>query len=112
MEINTDRQDGVLCVRASGRIDGASSTEFAVAIETATGADDRSAVLDFERVSYIGSAGLRAVLMTAKRLRKQDDAFSLYAPSNAVRQVFEISGFDKVVEIHPTRADALASLER
>ena len=112
MEISTGRQDDVLTIRVSGRLDGASTREFAGSIEAAVGAGERAVILDFECVSYVGSAGLRAVLMTAKSLWKQDTAFSLCAPSNAVRQVFEISGFDRIVPIHPTRADALAFLDR
>lgn len=112
MEIDIGRQDGVLTVCASGRRDGAGTREFADKMESGIGAGDRAVILDFEGVSYIGSAGLRAVLMTAKGLWKRDAAFALCAPSNAVRQVFEVSGLDRVMEIHATRADALASLDR
>ncbi len=110
VEISTDRQDGILCVLVVGRIDGASAMAFSEKLKAATEAGDRAVILDFERVSYIGSTGLRAVLMAAQRLWRHDTVVSLCAPSNAVRQVFEVSGFDRVVPIHPTRAEALASL--
>ena len=50
--------------------------------------------------------------MTVNGTWKQDAAFALCAPSNAVRQVFEVSGIDKVMAIHATSVDVLASLKR
>ena len=69
-------------------------------------------IVDFANLHFISSTGLRAVLMTAKSLRGQDTAFALCSLSGAVLHVFQMSGFDEIIAIHPTRADALASLER
>ena len=73
---------------------------------------DRAVIMDLERLVYIGSAGLRAVLMTAKSLWRRDVGFALCSPPDGVRAAFKTSGFDKIITIHPTRADALAASER
>ena len=62
-------------------------------------------------LSYISSAGLRAVLVTAKMLWSREAKFVLCSLPAQIRGVFETSGFDKVIALHPSRAEALASLD-
>ena len=112
MQVSTERQDGVVTVHVSGRIDAGSASEFEETVSSAIGDGDRLVIMDFENLLFISSSGLRVVLMTAKSLRGRDAAFALCSLSSAVLDVFRISGFDKIIAIHPTRADALASLER
>ncbi len=107
MELTTERQDGVLSVRVSGRIDGSNAREFEEAIEES----DRAVIMDFEELSYISSAGLRAVLLTAKTLRNQGAKFVLCSLSDPIQEIFEMSGFDKIIAIHPSRVEVLASLD-
>ena len=68
MDVSAERQDGVLSVRVEGRIDGANARQFEEAVRTAIEDGDRAVILDFEQLVYISSAGLRAVLMTAKSM--------------------------------------------
>ncbi len=112
MEVSADRQDGILSVCVQGRIDGTNVRRFMETVRSATEDGDRAVIMDFERLVYISSSGLRAVLMTAKDLRSRDVAFALCSLPDVVRTAFKRSGFDKIITIHPTRADALAALER
>ena len=50
--------------------------------------------------------------MTAKNLWKRDAAFALCSLSGMVREVFEVSGFDKIISIHPSETEALSSLDK
>ena len=112
MEVSADREDGILSVRVQGRIDGANVRQFMETVRCATEDGDRAVIMDFERLVYISSSGLRAVLMTAKSLRSRDVGFALCSLSAVVRAAFGTSGFDRIIAIHPTRADALAALDR
>ena len=112
MEITTERQDRILSVHVSGRIDAGNASEFEETVRTAIEDGDRTVIMDFENLLFINSSGLRVVLMTAKSMRRRDAAFALCSLSGGLLDVFRISGFDKIIAIHPTRADALASLAR
>ena len=68
MDVTTERQDGVVSAQVGGRIDGSNAAEFEEAIRTAIEESDRAVILDFEKLVYISSAGLRAILLTAKSL--------------------------------------------
>ena len=111
MDVTTERQDGVLSAQVGGRIDSANADEFGEAIKTAIEESDRAVILDFEKLTYISSAGLRVILLTAKTLGNRNAKFALCSLSDPVREVFEISGFDKIIAIHPSRVEALASLD-
>lgn len=110
MNISTDRQGGALIAKAEGRVDGANALEFHEALLAAVSPDDTGMVLDFEGISYISSAGLRVVLLVAKMLQKQNAKMAVCSLSDSIREIFEISGFDKIIPVHPTRADALAGV--
>ena len=110
MEINTERMEGVLVAKAWARIDGANARDFEKAMKGAIGKSDGAVVIDFEDLSYISSAGLRALLVIAKNLQNRDTAFAICALADPVRAVFEISGFDKIIAIHSTTAEALAAV--
>ena len=112
MEVITERQDGVLAARVSGRVDSTNAREFEETIRSLIEESDRAVIMDFEKLVYISSAGLRAVLMTAKNLWKRNATFALCSLPEVVREVFRVSGFDKIISIHPSKAEALAALDR
>ena len=111
VDVTTERHDDVLSADVGGRIDGSSAAQFEEAIRTSIEDSDRAVIMDFEKLVYISSAGLRAILLTAKSLQSRDAKLVLCSLSEQIREVFEISGFDKVLAIHPTRAAALAALK-
>ena len=110
MDVTTERQDGVLSAQVGGRIDSSNAAEFEEAIRTAIEESDRAVIMDFEKLVYISSAGLRAVLLTAKFLGERNAKFALCSLADEIREIFEISGFDKIIAIHSSKAEALASL--
>ncbi len=110
MPISTEREGATLIAKTEGRVDGSNAREFQDALEEAIEATDRAVVLDMENLSYISSAGLRVILLTAKTLRKQDAKLAVCSLSDSIRQVFEISGFDKIIPIHASQAEAVSSV--
>ena len=110
MAVSSDRQDGTLIARTDGRIDGANAREFQVALENAIDPSDLNVILDMENLSYISSAGLRVILMTAKTLQKQNAKFAICSLSPAIQEVFQISGFDRIIPIHASQEAAISSL--
>jgi anti-anti-sigma factor len=66
-------------------------------------------VLDMTQVRYVSSAGLRILLKLAKEAKAKGAAYSLVGLQPAVREVFEISGFDKIIPSYATLAEAVAA---
>ena len=111
MNIQTERDGATLVIKAGDRVDGANAREFQDALEGAIDDADKIVVLDFEDLSYISSAGLRVVLLIARSLSKQDAKFGISSLSKPIREVFEISGFDKIIPIHDSQTEAVAKLK-
>ena len=110
MDIQTERNNGTLIAKTAGRIDGVNARDFEEALKAAISVDDNNVVMDLEGLSYISSAGLRVILLIAKTLRKRNAELMLCSLSDPIREVFEISGFDKIIPVHASRADALATI--
>ena len=111
MEIKTEQKGGVLVALTEDRVDGSNAREFQEALQAVTKDADNAFLLDMEQLTYISSAGLRVILLIARTLQSQNTKFAVCSLSDAVREVFEISGFDKIVATHGTQADAIASLQ-
>lgn len=109
MEVTTGNENGTLIARVGGRIDGANAAEFENAMRQAIVGTEVAVVLDCEALSYISSAALRAILRIAKDLNRQAVEFALRSLSDPIREVFRISGFDKIIYIHPNRSGTVSA---
>ncbi len=67
--------------------------------------------LNFAQLDYISSAGLRVVLVLAKRLKQANGKLVLFGLQPHVREVFEISGFLAILNVSDTRENALAQFD-
>ena len=110
MEITTESENGVLIARAEGRIDGANARDFGSAMLAAVRECKGAFIIDCEELSYISSAGLRAMLLIAKALAKREAPFALCSLSDPVAEIFQISGFDQIISIHRSRDEALGTV--
>ncbi len=111
MEIKTERKGGIAVALAEDRVDGANAREFQDALQAVIEDGDHGLVLDMSRLTYISSAGLRVLLLTARTLQRQNATLVICSLSGPVREVFEISGFDKIIQTHDTQDEAVAALE-
>ena len=112
LKVDADREQVTVIARAEGRIDSGSAQEFQAALENVIQPEDKALVIDFEHVSYISSAGMRVILLTAKTLQRQGGQLALCSLTEPIREVFKISGFDNIIAIHETRADATAAVSQ
>ena len=111
MEVQTERQEDTLVAKTHGRVDGSNAIDFQTALESAIDSKDSAVLLDMEGLSYISCAGMRVILLSAKALGGRNAKFAICSISSSIREVFQISGFDKIIPIYPSQAEALASLK-
>ncbi len=106
MKLDFEQQGNRMCLAMAGRLDAATSPEVETQIVAAL---DRSGawLVDLSEVVYISSAGLRVLLLLAKRLQGKNGKLALCGLSDGVREVFDISGFSLIFKIFPDRAPAL-----
>jgi anti-sigma B factor antagonist len=98
---------------AEGRLDFNSAPGFEKDMDQAlarAGASSAGLIVDCAALEYVSSAGLRVFLLGARNASRAKLAFAVCSLSETVREVFELSGFNRVMTVVPDRAAALALL--
>ena len=95
MKIDFEKNDGILTVKIDGRLDTSTAPEFERFLEKNY---DGTAfiVIDFEKLAYISSAGLRILLATQKKTKGN---MKLINVCELVMEVFEMTGFADILVI-------------
>ncbi len=112
MNIGIEKNNGILVVKPSGRIDSNTSTDFEASLLGWIDEGMHHLVIDFSDVVYVSSAGLRVILMAAKRIKQTQGGLVLCALSESIREVFEITGFLAILTVTDTYAEALPLLNK
>ena len=110
MAVETVREGEALIAKAEGRISSVNALKFQEELDAAFVDADRLAILDLEQLSYISSAGLRVILVTAKGLQGRNVKFALCSLSESVLEIFQVSGFDKIIPVRDTQAAAIEAI--
>ena len=97
METKLNRDGSKLTVQIEGRLDTLTAPDLEKELEPAL-EDVTDLVLDLEKLDYISSAGLRVLLGVAQIMEKQGN-MKVTNPSDAVMDVFSVTGFDDILTI-------------
>ena len=113
MEFSSQRLVDVFVAVPVGQIDHPNADALRLALAPTLDAAvlaKGSIVLDFSRVTYISSMGLRVLLLAAKQLRAVDGKMAIAALQPVVTEIFAIARFIHVLEIFPDVRTALGQL--
>ena len=95
MNIKRKKDNSNLVVTVSGRIDTATAPVFEEDVKPHLDGITEL-ILDFKEVNYVSSAGLRVLLTLQKKMSAQGE-MKLINVSEAVSDVFEVTGFDEIL---------------
>ncbi len=107
VDLYPEYDDSVLVLNPLGRIDGTNAKAFEEALLGRIEAGDKNILMNFEGINYISSAGLRVLLMAAKRTSQAAGKLALCAVQDHIQEVFKFSGFSEIIPIHDDRPAAL-----
>lgn len=111
--LQTEEFEHTLVINVVGRVDGMNTHEFRSGLEQAARSYDGSAfILDFEGLSYIGSAGLRAILQVAEAMNRRGKKLVLCSLPNVILEVIRTTGFDNIIDVYMSRSSAIDALTR
>lgn len=97
MEIKKSCSESKLVIALEGRLD--TTTAPMLEEELRAGLDGiTELVLDFEKLEYVSSAGLRVILGAQKRMNKQGKMLVKNVCED-INEVFEITGFSDILTI-------------
>lgn len=97
MKISSTNDNGIVTVILEGWLDTVSSPELGKFVDALN--DASSLVLDFDKVEYMSSAGLRQVLAAHKKAKYLNASFSIINVCDAVMSIFKMTNIDKKLNI-------------
>ena len=106
MKLQCEAFGKIQIVHLTGRIDSTTAETFGHEMGAIIANGNRQLLLDFTLVPYINSAGLRVILVVAKRLKNPGDRCVFCGMADEVLKIFELAGFTRILEIYPTVEDA------
>lgn len=110
MEISEDKKSGVVILSVTGRLDASNAAPLEQRLLALIDAGEQRLIIDGAQLDYISSAGLRALLVAAKRLRSGSGEIALAALQDPVKEVLDIAGFSSIFKLYRTAAEAVAAV--
>jgi anti-sigma B factor antagonist len=111
LKVNVETLAAATVVIPEGRLDFGAAATFQKELEQALAGGGQAPALlivDCGALDYVSSAGLRVFLLAARAAERARVGFALCALRPAVREVFDLSGFSRMMAVHADRATALA----
>ncbi|MFZ9061536.1 MAG: STAS domain-containing protein, partial [Steroidobacteraceae bacterium] len=92
MQVTWQENDGIMEVRATGRLDGYWSDHLAQALDELLRQGNHSVRLNMAEIEYLSSLGIRVLISSHKKFRAVGGSFALRAPGSSVLKVLELAG--------------------
>ena len=112
MQIERRREGDTTVISPVGRLYSAGAPAFEQEVSSILAEHPHRIVLDGTRMSYISSAGVRAVLVWAKTCRELGTDLAVAALRPPCRRVFELCGLLHKLDYHDNVAQATAPRQR
>lgn len=99
VEVDVYKQEGVYQIELSGEVDACSAIVLDEALDKAIKNQPQHIYINCERLTYISSAGLGALIAHLKELKDYNIKLVLYNVLPVIGQVFEIIGLDQLINL-------------
>ncbi len=97
LEIIREKEGRQFTIRLAGRLDTSTAPELQRIIEGEL-SDITQLELDLAKTDYISSAGLRVLLLAAKKMNRLGD-MTVKNVNRGIQEIFTITGFDKILKV-------------
>lgn len=112
MEIHESDVQSTVILTLVGRLDGLTSPELDTRLKSLISQDKLKFIVDFSRLDYISSAGLRVLLMLQKQLNVVGGKSILVNLNSDIKHIFDISGFSVIFSFSASVEDALIAISK
>lgn len=97
MNIQVTNENETLLISLEGRLDTTTAPDLQKTLDE-TIADHKKLILDFEKLSYISSAGLR-VLLAAQKIMNHQGEMKILHVNETIAEIFEVTGFSDILTV-------------
>ena len=112
MELTTEElQDGIQKINLTGRMDTAGAQAIDMKFTAMTATKASQIVVDFSRVSFLASIGIRTLVTNARALARRGGRMVLASPQPLVEEVLRLGGIDTLIPVYTDIASACEGLK-
>lgn len=98
MTVTKTTTDNVTTIAPEGMIDTVNSPAFEEAVDAVL-AETSTIIMDFTKVEYISSSGLRVLLKAQKKVTANNGEMTVTNVNDSIKEVFEVTGFADILSI-------------
>ncbi|HEY7321779.1 MAG TPA: STAS domain-containing protein [Candidatus Binatia bacterium] len=99
LEITLRRSESAVILHAAGPVDNNTAAQLQEPLLRAAEAPTQAVELDLAEVSYMSSAGLRVIVLAAKKLQKRGERLRLVNVPPQIYNVLNLAGFTSFIDI-------------
>jgi len=107
IKIEVEEVDGKVVVHIDGRLDAPSTPILEKKLNLLIDEGKFDLLLDFSKVEYLSSAGMRLLLSASKKIKLKDGKIVIFSVHDDVMDIIKLAGFDKILNICRTEQEAL-----
>lgn len=110
LKVTVEELDRVKIVRLEGRMDTTSTPALEKKLSGLLEGEHPSILLDFEKVDYLSSAGMRLLLSETKKIKSKGGQLVFCRMSDEVMEIIKMAGFERILTICRNETEALKVL--
>ena len=112
MDINKRTKDDIVILDITGEIDLYNAPEIKDIINKLIEEQKYNVLINLEKVSYIDSSGIGALISSLSNLKKYQGGLKIINVYASVRKVFELTKLTSFFEIFDAEEDAVGSFNK
>jgi anti-sigma B factor antagonist len=109
LQIELESMKRVDLVSVAGRIDSSNAGELEKTLSGIIESGRFNIILELSQLTYMSSAGLRAIVSTLRECKKRFGDLRLAAPSERVTEVLDLAGLMPLFDIYEDTTAAVGS---
>ncbi|MFI5334859.1 MAG: STAS domain-containing protein [Chlamydiales bacterium] len=110
LNVSIDQRPQQVLARLEGRLDATTTPQLEKKILSFLEKEKQKLLIDFSKITYLSSAGMRLLLSATKKLKARGGKLVFSAMSDDVMKIIKMAGFERILEIYSTEAEALKAL--
>lgn len=107
LNIELDEIERKILIKVEGRLDAPSSPSLEKRINSLIEEGKYHILIDFSKIEYLSSAGLRLLLSATKKLKAKEGNLVLFSIPEEVMEIIKLAGFQKILIICKNEQEAL-----
>ena len=107
VSFETRAENGVDVIDISGQLDAFTTPDVKAEFKKLTDARHYKLVLNLEKVDYVNSTAIGAIVAVAQQVRRRKGDLKIFGMKADIRKVFDLVGASKILGIFDTEKEAV-----